>query len=213
MNTWPGWRRSCSDASDRSATGDRQSMETVNEKFEPADTRPRFRWGVALAWILVIALLVILGLGLLRSQRGPVSVGEPVPDFTLTTFDGEEISAAELKGRVVLINFWASWCKPCEREAADLQAAWEVYSDRGDVVFLGVDYIDTEPEARKYLERFAITYPNGPDLGTRIAQAFRIRGVPETYILDREGSLVRVQIGPYTSLAEIRADLDPLLEQ
>jgi len=71
------------------------------------------------------------------------------------------------------------------------------------VVFLGVNYVDTEPEARAYLGRFGITYPNGPDLGTRISQAFRIRGVPETYILGEDGRLAHVKIGPYTSLDEI----------
>ncbi len=112
---------------------------------------------------------------------------------------------------MVVVNFWASWCKPCEQEAADLQRAWEEYRPGGEVVFLGVDYIDTQKEALEYLQRFAITYPNGPDLGTRIAQAFRIRGVPETYIIDPEGELVFVKIGPYSSLAEIRAGIDPLL--
>ena len=71
------------------------------------------------------------------------------------------------------------------------------------MVFLGVNYVDTEPEALGYLAKFGITYPNGPDLGTRISQSFRIRGVPETYILGGDGALAHVKIGPYTSLDEI----------
>ncbi len=134
------------------------------------------------------------------------------PAFILTTFGNEEIDYADLAGKVIVINFWASWCKPCEQEAADLQTAWEEYAPAGDVVFLGVDYVDTETEARAYLEKFGITYPNGPDLGTRISQSFRIQGVPETYFIDRTGQLTFVKKGPFLSLSEIRAIIDPLLE-
>jgi len=112
-----------------------------------------------------------------------------------------------------VINFWASWCKPCEQEAAELEKAWRIYQDSGEVTFLGVDYVDTEPEAQAYLDEFEISYPNGPDLGTRISQAFRIHGVPETYIIDKDGILAHAQIGPFQSLDEIIAAIDPLLDQ
>jgi len=79
------------------------------------------------------------------------------------------------------------------------------------VVFLGVDYVDTEPEAKAYLEQFEITYPNGPDKRTVISQAFRIRGVPETYVIDREGKIAHRQIGPFRSLEEILAAIEPEL--
>jgi cytochrome c biogenesis protein CcmG/thiol:disulfide interchange protein DsbE len=74
-----------------------------------------------------------------------------------------------------------------------------------------VDYVDTEPEALAYLAQYGITYPNGPDLGTRISQAFRIRGVPETYILDPDGRVAKVKIGPYPSLEMIVADIEAVL--
>lgn len=168
--------------------------------------------GALLAWGFLLVLLAVLALGLFRSQKGPVAVGEMAPNFSLTTFQGEQIQLADLKGKVVVVNFWASWCKPCEQEAADLESAWRSYQARGDVVFLGVDYVDTEPEALAYLEQFGITYPNGPDLRTRISQAYRIRGVPETYIIAPDGRLAYVQIGPYRSLSDIKAMIDPLLE-
>jgi cytochrome c biogenesis protein CcmG/thiol:disulfide interchange protein DsbE len=169
------------------------------------------RWGRMLVWIGLLGLLGIIGLGLIRTQEGPVGPGQPAPDFVLTTFEGEEIHFKDLEGKVVVLNFWASWCKPCESEAAELEAAWRIYEPRGDVVFLGVDYVDTEPEALAYLEKFDITYPNGPDLRTAISQAFRIRGVPETYIIGRDGNLTHAQIGPFASLEQIRAYIDPIL--
>ncbi|HRQ31856.1 MAG TPA: TlpA disulfide reductase family protein, partial [Anaerolineales bacterium] len=106
----------------------------------------------------------------------------------------------------------ASWCKPCEQEAADLQRAWEKYEPSGKVIFLGVDYVDTETSALVYLKKFGITFPNGPDLATKISQYFRIRGVPETYFIDQQGVLRYVQIGPFVNLEQIEAQIDPLLK-
>lgn len=201
-------------------THESKPSQIIPEDSQPSNTRlgqqviifgKGISIGAVLAWGAVFALLVVLFLGLRRSQEGPVSAGDDVPNFTLTTFEGEEISLEDLEGKVVVVNFWASWCKPCEQEAADLENSWQLYQPRGDVVFLGVDYVDTEPEAMVYLNKFAISYPNGPDLGTRISQAFRIRGVPETYIIDRNGQLTHSQIGPFTSFGQITALIDPLL--
>ncbi|MBP1693546.1 MAG: resA [Chloroflexi bacterium] len=171
------------------------------------------RWGRILIWIGLIALLVLVGLMLAKRQQGPIKVGSPVPDFSLTSFEGQSYKLSDLKGKVVLVNFWASWCKPCEQEAADLESAWRFYQPGGQVVFLGVDWTDTEPNAKAYLEKFDITYPNGPDLGTRISQAYRTTGVPETYIIDKNGNLAYVKLSPFESLAEIQAAITPLLEK
>ena len=86
-------------------------------------------------------------------------------------------------------------------------------ADRGDVVFLGLAWTDTERKSLEYLEKFDITYPNGPDLGTRISQTYRTTGVPETYIIDRNGILRSVKLSPFLSLDEIKASIDPLLNE
>jgi cytochrome c biogenesis protein CcmG/thiol:disulfide interchange protein DsbE len=174
---------------------------------DPSPLKAQPRWGVILVWIGVLGLLALVGVGLIRTQQGPAGVGSKPAPFTLRTFEGAEINTADLIGQVVVINFWASWCEPCKQEAAELEQAYQQYKDQG-VAFLGVNYVDTEPEARAYLAEFGITYPNGPDLGTRISQAFRIRGVPETYILGPQGILAEVKIGPYTSLSEITRSIE-----
>lgn len=164
-----------------------------------------------LIWGGVVLLLLILGFGLIQSQQGQVGRGELAPDFELKSFSGETFRLSDFRGSVVVVNFWASWCDSCKPEAKDLEAAHKYYQSRGDVLFLGVDYVDTEPEALAYLEEFQITYPNGPDLRTKISQAFRIRGVPETFIIDQNGVIVHVQIGPFKSLEDILSIIDPLL--
>lgn len=169
--------------------------------------------GRIIIWLGLLAFLIILGLGLLQTQQGSITIGEKAPDFTLFTFDGDEIHLGELEGKVIVVNFWASWCKPCEQEAADLEAAWQYYKPSGEVVFLGVAYVDTEPEARAYIQKFNLSYPNGLDLGTRISQDYRISGVPETYVFDRDHVLQFVQIGPFQSLSQIKSIIDIYLEQ
>ncbi len=165
-------------------------------------------WARFLVYGSVLALLALLGWGLVRVQAGPKADG-PAPDFTLSTFDGPEIRLSDLRGQVVVINFWASWCPPCKEEAPYLEQSWRDYRGRG-VMFLGVDYVDTEPEALAYIGEFDITYPNGPDIGTRISQAYRIQGVPETFFVAKDGTLRGVKIGPLAP-PELEDRIDALL--
>ncbi len=176
-------------------------------------------WAQIIVFAFLLGLLLLVGVTLNKRQQGTVQPGDQIPDFALTLFSGyehegrSEVKLSDFRGKVVVLNFWASWCKPCEQEAAELEQAWQAYKPTGEVVFLGADYVDTEPEARVYLQKFGITYPNGPDLGTRISQLFRIAGVPETYFIDREGVLRYVQVGPFSSLEQIKFQIDQLLAE
>ena len=179
-------------------------------------------WAQIIIWAFLVGLLAIVAVGLKRAQEGTVQPGAAIDDFTFTLFEGFEyngqsqIKLSDLRGKVVVVNFWASWCKPCEQEAAELQAAWEEYEPAGQVVFIGADYVDTPTEANLYLKKFNITYPNGEDRDIQharpLSQYFRIKGVPETYFIDQNGVLQYVQVGPFSSIDQIRAQVDPLIK-
>lgn len=161
---------------------------------ETASTiRPRPRTGTVIVFAVValtiLAMLALLALAVRQRGAPPLATGQ-APDLTVQTFDGQSLQLSALRGKPVVINFWASWCIPCRDEAPALQRAWLAYRDRGLIV-LGVDYVDTEVEAKKFIETYQQTYPNGPDLGTRISQAYRISGVPETYFVGKDGRLLQ----------------------
>jgi cytochrome c biogenesis protein CcmG, thiol:disulfide interchange protein DsbE len=168
-------------------------------------------WVQIVIWAFLVALLALVGFRLNSIQTPMAELNEPVPDFELAFFEGYEYAGqktmklSDLQGKVVLINIWASWCKPCEQEAPELQEAWELYKD-SDVVFIGVDYVDTPGPANEYLQKFKISYPNTPDLKSNISSILnRSMGVPETYLIDRAGILRQVKVGPFTSIDEVHA--------
>ena len=184
---------------------------TTPDEDAPVGARRYIVFGV------VVVFIGFLAWGLFsRNQTQPTS--GPAPEFTLTLYDGyhgnagqSPIKLSDLRGQVVLINFWASWCIPCADEAADLEAAYRMYQDRG-VVFLGIDWLDNEADARNYLKKFDITFANGPDLQTKIGPTYRISGVPETYVLDKQGNVRFTKISP-VSTAELAMWFEQLLKE
>jgi len=194
----------------------------MTESSIPVPRRGVPIWIQIIIWAFLVGLLAIVAVGLKRAQEGTVQPGAKIEDFMFNLFQGYEhngqsqIKLSDLRGKVVVVNFWASWCKPCEQEAAELEAAWKEYESAGQVVFIGADYVDTPNEANVYLKKFGITYPNGEDRDLQherpLSQYFRIKGVPETYFIDKNGVLQYVQIGPFSSIDQIRAQIDPLLK-
>lgn len=186
-----------------------EQLPTENEASSNPVARSK-RTGLIVTFAVLLALLGLLAWGLKKVQAGPVSSGM-APDFSLTSFDGRTLKLSELRGQVVIINFWASWCPPCREEAAYLEQTWRKYEGKG-VVFIGVDWVDTEKEALAYMDEFDLTYFNGPDIGTRIAQAYNIQGVPETFYVAKNGELRGVHIGPLKS-PELDDKIDELLAE
>jgi cytochrome c biogenesis protein CcmG/thiol:disulfide interchange protein DsbE len=157
--------------------------------------RPR-RFSIVqlIAFGAVFGILALFVVGMVNRSAQQVERGS-APQFNIPLFGGGTFSLAEQRGKVVVVNFWASWCGPCRDEAPVLESTWRNYKDRG-VVFVGVDYVDTDKEALAFLKEFNITYPNGPDIGTEASHAYRIQGVPETYFVGKDGQLYGNYIGP-----------------
>jgi len=132
-----------------------------------------------------------------------------VPDFQLAALDGSAMRLADHRGEVVVVNFFASWCAPCRQEAAELEQAWRAHQD-GGVQFLGIAYQDAASKAQAFLDEFDVTYPSAQDPGDRTARAYGVTGVPETFVIDQQGQLVRHFIGPITQ-AQLQAELTPLI--
>ena len=131
---------------------------------------------------------------------GPVPSG-PLPD--------ESLSLSELSGKVVLLDFWASWCGPCQQEAQTLTRVYQEYRDK-KVEFVGIDIWDGRLDALNHIERFGVLYPNGIDSEGTIAINYGVKGIPEKVFIDPEGMVVKKFVGPI-SAQNLRAVLDELL--
>jgi cytochrome c biogenesis protein CcmG/thiol:disulfide interchange protein DsbE len=161
----------------------------------------------------MLALLALMVWGIGKRAEGTVGnvpvASRAAPAFAIPLLDGQTFDLAATRGKPVLINFWASWCIPCEDEAAVLEQASRQYRDR--VTFIGVNVQDTEQNARDFLRRFGVTYPNGQDQSGAIAVEYGMSGVPESYFVDRNGMLVRKWQGPLDAV-RLSSYLDELLK-
>lgn len=175
----------------------------------PSLTRGVAKKLAVLAGLAAFVAVLWYALGVEAPQPSPL-LGRPAPEFTLPLFSGGTLRLSDLRGRAVLINFWASWCIPCRQEAPYLEQAWQEYRGRG-FVLLGVNVWDAESDARAYIKEFRHTFPNGMDRAGRIAIAYGVGGVPESYIIDPAGRIVRRYIGPLNPEL-IRQFLEPLLQ-
>lgn len=158
----------------------------------------RVRRGLLLTGVIAVvtAVAALLASGLRHDPSVTTSplVGRAAPDFTLPQLDGPPIHLAALRGQVVVVNFWASWCADCHTEQPALNATWRRFRDSG-VVVLGVDFEDDNTDARGYVAREGSDYPIVVDATSTAALAFGVRGVPETYVVDQRGRIVDRVIG------------------
>jgi cytochrome c biogenesis protein CcmG, thiol:disulfide interchange protein DsbE len=155
---------------------------------------------LVLAALLPLVLVTALGAVLLSRlpSASPTAVGSVAPDFSLADLDGNPLRLADLRGRPVIVNFWASWCGPCVEEFPLLREAAERHAADGLVV-VGIVYQDRSEAARDFMDRNGATWPAAMDPGDRVASAYGILGPPETYFIGRDGRIVARQIGQFSA--------------
>ena len=176
---------------------------------------------IAAVSLPVLALLAILAWASITSgpARGGLAVNdsfielnveaEIAPDFAVPQMGGGEISVAALRGRVVMVDFWASWCPPCRDEAPVLAQVYAEYNDKG-VEFVGVNLWDNAGDAGVFLQQEGHRYPNGIDEEGKIAISYGVRGIPEKFFINRDGLIVRKFSGPMDA-DRLRGILDTVL--
>jgi cytochrome c biogenesis protein CcmG, thiol:disulfide interchange protein DsbE len=166
----------------------------------------------ALALSVVVLLLVLLGLRILSNGSGraldaALAAGRTAnaPDFSLRRLNGEgSLRLRSLRGKAVVLNFWASWCIPCKQEAALLETAAEQYRSAGLVV-VGIDAQDFRSDARRFIKRHGLTYPVVRDGGNSTLTHYDVTGFPETWFIDRTGHVVGEHVtGPLTRTQLVR---------
>src|SRR5207249_2072688 len=159
-----------------------------------------------------LPVLALLAYGFRVNPREIPSplVGRPAPGFVLTTFAGAPLTLEAQRGRVVVVNFWASWCHPaCYEEAPVLERSWRAYRDRG-VVVVGVDIQDKAEAAQKFIRDFGLSFPNAPDPTGKVSVDSGTYGVPETFFIDPPGRIRAKHVGALTDEV-LRTRVEPLL--
>jgi cytochrome c biogenesis protein CcmG/thiol:disulfide interchange protein DsbE len=167
--------------------------------------------GSVVAVVAVIVGLLSTGLGRDPSVIASPLIGRAAPNFTLPQLTGGKLTLSKLRGQIVVINFWASWCAQCQDEQAALNQTWQKFQDSG-VVVLGVDFEDTAGDARSYVNSAGVSYPVVEDAASRTALVYGLRGVPETFVVNQAGRIVDHVIGPI-SAGSVANQINSLLQK
>ena len=158
--------------------------------------------------ILFVALLLYIGLFTNTGKAPRFGLeGKEAPDFELVTLKGKKVKLSDFKGKVVLLNFWATWCPPCREEMPIFKRVYRKYKEKGFEI-LAVS-TDTDPRVvKRFVKEFGIEFPVLIDKEGKVMRLYQVQGLPTSFLIDREGRVVKVRLGEYK---EIERDLKKLL--
>lgn len=178
----------------------------------------RVRWlavsgallGLSALWIVLSASPASTTSGRIPSPRE----GFLAPEFALDRLDGESMALSEARGKVVVVNLWASWCPPCRAEMPALERLYEAYRDKGlEVLAVNMTAQDNLGDARSFVEQYGLSFPILIDSGGLVANLYHLRALPTTFFIDRDGVIQRVVIGGPLSEVSLRSSVETLLEE
>jgi len=164
--------------------------------------------------ILKVILPIILTLGLVVtscSEPSEARVGQPAPDFQLQNLDRESVSLNDLKGKPVLLNFWATWCGPCVSEMPYLQEIYDEWSGKG-LVLLAINGGESSSKVSNFLQNYNLSLPVLLDTEGIVAQRYNIMGIPTTFFIDKDGIIQEKVIGAFPNKAEIEKRLSKIVK-
>ena len=166
-------------------------------------------------FVFVVSLLVLGSLARVNAQEKEtlVKVGDDVPEFVVEMFEGQKINIKDLKGKIVLINFWATWCPPCQEELKRVQKEIIDRFKGKDFVFLAISREESKEQVKKFRERNGYTFPMGLDPERKIYSKFATATIPRNFIIDKKGKIVEIEVG-YTkeAFAKMIEKLERLLK-
>lgn len=160
-------------------------------------------------WLFVFVTLLIVGPLWLWASRVPVddrpqnlspepAIGRPAPDFTLQTLDGRSFALADLAGTPAVLNFWATWCGPCQREMPALQTAADRYA--GQVLITGIDQAEEAGVVQSFVDEKGVTFPILMDTDSDVGQRYNVSGLPTTFFVDADGIIRHIWTGEMNSI-------------
>ncbi len=154
-------------------------------------------------WPYLVAagvVVLIIGYVIKTANITPVTVGMVAPDFTLSTVDGKSVKLSELRGKVVMLNFWATWCKPCRQEMPSMEMMYHGFKNMAgsnfDLVAVNENNVFYQGKIKPFLQKFGIDFPVPVDPMGTLDHLYKITGVPETFIIDQKGVVAEHVIGP-----------------
>jgi len=177
------------------------------------------RFSTWMTWALILGLIwtVISRIQPTSAQTSTGSVpkeGFTAPDFTLSLLDGGTVTLSALKGKVVLVNFWTSWCPPCRKEMPAIESVYRSYKDLGLVVIgLNLTAQDSKQEAASFAQKIGVTFPIALDLDNSVGILYRVTALPTSFFIDRKGVIRSVIVGGPMSEALIQSKVEELLRE
>ena len=186
----------------------------MDEPLDPSVAQRRVRRRAV--WIAGFVLLILAGLALSQTPLVRFSpaprIGSRMLDFTLPATTGESVSTTEFAGKVLIVNFWATWCVPCRQEMPALQETYDAHRAHG-LVLLGVDYGEDRDQVVNYAREIGVSFPLLLDRDTAVGQRYRVQGLPTTVFVDRQGIIRDVVVGGPMNILYIEAKVLPLLDE
>lgn len=143
---------------------------------------------------ILTSCFTLVGAALLSAAALAADLNKPAPDFTLKAMDGSNVKLSELKGKVVMLNFWASWCGPCRQEMPYLEDIYKKYAPAG-FVLLGINVDEDSADAKEFLAEVPVSFPVLLDSKNTLPELYEVEAMPSTFFVDKDGNLVYLHKG------------------